>query len=119
MPWPAGSGWRKASKDRSLDMSANHKLTGVIKGRKINGTGNSRGRMAILFTDGSRMTVKTAGVSNGGSTGGTVKGVRHTGTELNLDFEGGEKLTIETAEATSCVMVRDQAGGLGVGGLSG
>ena len=57
-------------------MASNYKLTGVIKGRTISGTGNSLGHMAILFTDGSRMTVKTGGVSNGGSTGGTSRSGR-------------------------------------------
>ena len=68
-------------------MSPNHKLTGVIKGRTINGSSNSGDVMTISFTDGSRMTVKTAGTSNNASTGGTVKGVRQGGTMLEIEFE--------------------------------
>ena len=90
-------------------MSANHKLTAILKGRTITGTGNSNDIMTISFVDGSKMTVKTAGSVNTGSTGGTVRAVRQAGAELSIDFEVGS-LTIPTAEETSCVMVRDKAG---------
>jgi hypothetical protein len=93
-------------------MSANHKLTALLKGRVVNETGNADGRMTISFTDGSKMTVKTAGSTNSGATGGTVKAVRQQGTELNLDLEEGGTLTIPTAEASSCVMVRHKSGAL-------
>ena len=91
-------------------MAPNHKLTNVIKGRVINGTSNSDDVMAISFYDGSKMTVKTAGSSNSASSGGTVKGVHQGGTVLNIDFESGATLSIQTAEATSSVMVRDKDG---------
>jgi molybdopterin-guanine dinucleotide biosynthesis protein len=55
------------------------------------------------------MTIKTAGSVNSASTGGTVAAVRQAGTTLHLDLEGGSTWTIETAEATSSVMVRDRA----------
>ena len=89
-------------------MAPNHKLTNVLEGRAINGTSNSDDVMTISFSDGSKMTVKTAGASNSASSGGTVKGVRQGGTVLNIDFENGETLSIQTAEATSSVMVRDK-----------
>jgi hypothetical protein len=91
-------------------MSPNHKLTGVIKGRTFSGSSNSGDLMTIVFTDGSKMTVKTAGTSNSASTGGTVKGVRQGGTTLELEFEDGGKLATTTAEETASVMVRDSEG---------
>jgi hypothetical protein len=38
--------------------------------------------------------------------------VRQQGTTLSLDMEGGSSWTIETAEATSCVLVRGKDHGL-------
>ncbi len=89
-------------------MASNHKLTGVLKGRVIASTGNADGKMNIGFTDGSTMTIKTAGSSNSASTGGTIKAVRQADTTLNLDMEDGSTLQVQTAEATSSVMVRDK-----------
>lgn len=89
-------------------MASNHKLTALIAGRTIANSANADGKMSLGFTDGSTMTVKTAGNSNSASTGGTVKAVRQDGTTLGLDFEDGSTLTITTAEATSSVMVRDK-----------
>jgi hypothetical protein len=90
-------------------MASNHKLTAVIAGRTIASSANADGKMIIGFTDGSTMTVKTAGNSNSASTGGAVKAVRQAGTTLDLDFEDGSTLEITTAEATSSVMVRDKS----------
>ncbi len=42
-------------------MTSNHKLTGVLKGRTICGTSNQGDVLTILFDDGSKMTVQTAG----------------------------------------------------------
>ena len=70
-------------------MTSNHKLTGVLQGRTINGTSNSGDTLTIHFTDGSQMTVQTTGSSNSASSGGTIKGVRQQGTTLALDFEAG------------------------------
>jgi len=91
-------------------MSANHKLTALIKGRTISGTGTTGEVMTVSFSDGSKMTIRTAGATNTGPTGGTVKSVRQAGSELSIDFEGQPTLTIPTAEETSCVMVRDKSG---------
>lgn len=88
-------------------MAANDKLTGVLKGRVISETSNNNDQMVITFTDGSKMEVKTSGSVNAGP-GGTIDKVRQEGTELDLDFEDGSTLQITTAEATSCVMVRDK-----------
>ena len=89
-------------------MASNHKLTAVIAGRSISGSSNADGKMTINFTDGSTMTIKTAGNSNSASTGGTIKAVRQADTTLDLDFENGGTLEITLAEATSSVMVRDK-----------
>ncbi len=91
-------------------MASNHKLTSLLAGRTISGTGNSGDALTISFDDGSKMTVQTAGSSNSASTGGTVQAVRQQGTTLSLDFAGGGTLEILTAEETSSVMVRDKSG---------
>jgi hypothetical protein len=90
-------------------MAANRKLSGVIKGRTISGTGNKDGKMLIHFTDGSSMTVKTADTgSNSAVSGGTVKSVTQADTRLTLVFEDDTKQDITLAEATSSVMLRDK-----------
>ena len=91
-------------------MASNHKLTDLLQGRTIAGTSNSNNELTISFTDGSKMTVQTAGSSNSASTGGTIKAVRQEGTRLSLDMEGGSTLEIPLAEETSSVMVRDASG---------
>jgi hypothetical protein len=91
-------------------MASNHKLTGILKGRTISGTSNQGNVLTILFDNGSKMTVQTAGSSNSAATGGTVKAVRQEGTTLALDFEGGGTLEIPLAEETSSVMARDKNG---------
>ena len=93
-------------------MTSNHKLTGVLKGRTISGTSNEGGVLTILFDDGSKMTVQTAGSSHSAATGGRVQAVRQAGTTLALDFEGGGTMEIPLAEETSSVMVRDKNGGM-------
>ena len=93
-------------------MASNHKLTSLLQGRTIAGTSNSNNVLTISFTDGSKMTVQTAGSSNSASTGGTIKAVRQQGTTLNLDMEGGGTLEIPLAEETSSVMVRDASGSM-------
>jgi len=42
-------------------MTSNHKLTSVIQGRTLSGTSNQGDVLTILFGDGSKMTVQTAG----------------------------------------------------------
>lgn len=93
-------------------MASNHKLTSLLQGRTIAGTSNSNNVLTISFTDGSKMTVQTAGSSNSASTGGTVKSVRQQGTTLSLDMEDGGTLEIPLAEETSSVMVRDGSGAM-------
>ena len=89
-------------------MAANHKLTGVLKGRKITGTQSSGNELKISFDDGSTMTVQTGGSVSSASTGGTVKAVRQQDNRLHLDFEDGGTWEIQTAEPTASVMVRDK-----------
>ena len=91
-------------------MTSNHKLTNLIKGRPLAGTSNQNDVLTVTFTDGSRMTVQTAGSSNSASTGGTIKAVQQQGTTLRLEMEDGSTLDIQTAEETSSVMVRDKNG---------
>jgi len=93
-------------------MASNHKLTSLIQGRTIAGTSNQSNALTLSFSDGSKMTVQTAGSSNSASTGGTVKAVRQQGTTLSLDMESGSTLEIPTAEETSSVMVRAADGAM-------
>jgi hypothetical protein len=89
-------------------MTSNHKLTTLLQGRTISGSANQENVLTIHFTDGSQMTVQTAGSSNSASTGGAIKAVQQQGTTLALDFETGGTMEIPLAEETSCVMVRDK-----------
>ena len=91
-------------------MASNHKLTALLQGRTIAGTSNQNDVLTLSFTDGSQMTVQTAGSSHSASTGGTIKAVRQAGTTLSLDLESGSTLEIQTAEETSSVLVRDAKG---------
>jgi len=45
-------------------MTINHKLTGVIQGRTLSGTSNQGDVLTVLFEDGSKMTVPTAGAAS-------------------------------------------------------
>ena len=95
-------------------MASNQKLTKVIAGRTISGTAQEPGLLTITFSDGSIMRVKTAPSSTNTAANGVaaIKKVRQKGTTLNLDLADGMTLTTQTAEATSSVMLRDQAGKL-------
>lgn len=89
-------------------MTSNHQLTGVLKHRIIASTSNQGNVLTIQFTDGSYMTIQTAGSSNSAATGGTIKAVQQQGTTLALEFEAGAAQEITLAEETSSVMVRDK-----------
>lgn len=92
---------------------ANQKLTKIIAGRTISGTAQVDGLLTISFDDGSTMKIKTAPTSMSvAATGGKILKVRQGGTELDFDLEGGSTVTIQTAEETSSVMLRDKAGKL-------
>src|SRR3978361_1747331 len=92
-------------------MASNQKLTKIIKGRTISGTAQADNVLTIAFSDGSKMTVKTApSNTNSAVTGGVIDKVRQKGAEWNLDLQAGQSITIQTAEATSSVMLRDKAG---------
>ncbi len=45
-------------------MTTNHKLTSLIQGRTISGTSNQGDVLTLLFDDGSKMTVPTAGAAS-------------------------------------------------------
>jgi hypothetical protein len=100
-------------------MSANHKLTAVIRGRIATQLEWQGATALVHFDDGSIMTVRTAGAGSAPpppSAGpgpapavqslGRVRGVRQQGTTLQLDFDDGSTLTLRTAEPTSSVLVR-------------
>jgi frataxin-like iron-binding protein CyaY len=89
-------------------MASNHKLSALLKGRRITGTSNQNDMLTIHFDDGSTMTVKTAGSSNSASTGSAIAAVRQQDMTLHLDFENNSTMTIQTAEPTASVMVRDK-----------
>jgi frataxin-like iron-binding protein CyaY len=92
-------------------MASNQKLIKLIKGRTISGTSQADNVMTITFSDGSKLTVKTAASNtNSAATGGVIDKVRQKGTEFDLDLQGGGTITITTAEATSSVMLRDKNG---------
>ncbi len=94
-------------------MHSNQKLTKLIAGRTISGTGQADGLLTITFDDGSTMKVKVAPANtNSAATGSKVQKVRQEGTEFDLDLEGGLTVKITTAEETSSVMLRDKAGKL-------
>ena len=93
---------------------SNQKLTKLIAGRTISGTSQADGLLTITFDDGSVMKIKVAPANtSSATTGEKVFKVRQSGTELDLDLEGGSTVKIITAEATSSVMLRDKAGTLG------
>ena len=104
----------KVTTERTTAMPhSNQKLTHIIAGRTISGTSQADGLLTITFDDGSVMKIKTAATNtNSAATGGKVAKVRQGGTELDFDLEGGATVTIQTAEATSSVMLRDKAGKL-------
>jgi len=91
-------------------MASNHKLTAVIQGRTITGTGSDGTQMKINFDDGSTMTIQTApSNSASGRMGGKIKAVRQAGTHLDFDLEDGSTLEFTTAEEASCVLLRDKS----------
>lgn len=94
-------------------MAANRKLTGVIGGRTVADVTTEGGTATISFEDGSTMTVKTgAAAPTVLPAGAKVKAARQQGTQLSLEIGDQKSVDIETAEATSCVMVRDKGGAL-------
>lgn len=94
-----------------MNMAANHKLTAIIAGREITGFVEHAGVLVITFSDGSVMKVKTASVVEQKlPTKPIIKKVRQQGTKLDFDLVDGSTYTIQTAEATSSVILRDKAG---------
>ncbi len=90
-------------------MTSNHKLSALLKGRAVTTVAFEDVQLSVTFSDGSLMTVQTNGDATGGIPGATVQAVRQADTTLVLDFEDGTTMQIITAEATSCVMVRDRS----------
>ena len=95
-------------------MAANHKLTAVIKGRRVTGADQESTTARVRFDDGSVMTVQLALADTpaAAQAPGRVSGVRQAGTTLQLDYEGGGTLELHTAEPTASVMLRAADGSL-------
>ena len=94
-------------------MHSNQKLTKIIAGRTISGTSQADNILSITFDDGSVMKIKVAPAgTNDATTGGKVLKVQQEGTVLCLVLTDGSSVKIETAEATSSVMLRDKSGKL-------
>lgn len=95
-------------------MASNQKLTRIIAGRTIQASAQEMGLLTLTFSDGSVMKVEVApSATNAAVNAGVkVKKVRQKGTELDLDFEDGTTCTVQTAEATSSVLLKDKAGKL-------
>ena len=91
-------------------MATDQKLTDILKGRRISGTQNRGDTLTISFTDGSQMTVTTAGSSNSASTGGTIAAVRQAAATLYLDMDGGATLAVPTVETADGISVQDKNG---------
>jgi hypothetical protein len=89
-------------------MSSNHKLTAVLHGRTITGSAVGDDQLTIRFDDGSVMTIYVATGSSVSPTSGTVDKVRQDGDTLDLDMTDGISVTIETAEPTACIIVRNK-----------
>ncbi len=95
-------------------MAANHKLTKVIKGRTIKSASAGVDALLITFDASSTLKIKVAApVPSDTLNGHTIKGVRQSGTTMNLDFTDGSNAQLTLAEATSSVMLRDGQGTMG------
>lgn len=83
-------------------MTPNHKLTQVIKGRKIVGTSNADGKMTVTFDDGSTMKIKTGAADVGAATeaDATDASVSSTRSSQNV-ASGGANATATNATATN------------------
>jgi len=91
-------------------MARNQKLTAVLKGREAAQVNASADPLVITFSDGSVMTVRLGAPAPQPLTLGTVSAVRQKDCELVFLYQDGRSLTLVTAEATSCVLLRDRAG---------
>jgi hypothetical protein len=94
-------------------MAANKKLTPILTGRTVASLSQFENLLSILFSDGSTMSIKTAGpVAGLEGAAPTVDKVRQTGALMNLDFVDGTTAEIALAEAMSSVILRDKVGRL-------
>jgi hypothetical protein len=89
-------------------MASNHKLTAVLKGRRITGVDNANGAAVVHFDDGSTMSVRLAPGAQASPppSVGAVRAIRQQDTTLDIDLDTGATLELRTAEATSSVLVR-------------
>ncbi len=74
------------------------KLSGLLKGRTISGTGNADNALTIHFSDNSQLVVQTQGNTNSASTGGTVEAVEQTEGSLTLHLQGGGTFAVPIAD---------------------
>jgi len=92
---------------------ANHNLAELLLGRRISGTGQSSSGLIMSFTDGSKLTVKTApSNTNRAATGASVEKVRQSvdPPSLCLDLDDGTTFGVDLANATSSITLRDKGG---------
>ena len=90
-------------------MARNQKLTHTLQGRSFNAVRREDQNLVFDLNDGSTMWVKTVMSQTPLpeiKTGDLVHAVRQQNTDFTLDFESGASLSLQTAEATSCVLVR-------------
>ena len=92
-------------------MALNQKLTPLIAGRTIQTAEWYDNMLIIGFVDGSILKIKTSTVGMVDELyARTILKVRQRGTIMNMDFTDDNSAAINLAEATSSVMLRDQAG---------
>ena len=93
-------------------MASNQKLTRLIAGRAIKASAQADNLLTLTFSDDSTMRIKVAPAATNAAVnaGAKVKKVRQKGTGFDLDFEDNTTWTVQLAEATSSVLLRDHAG---------
>lgn len=91
-------------------MARNQKLTNILQGRTIVSAQTEGNTLVLLLSDGSRLSIRIAGDCPPVAVGGTVAAVRQANTTLIFDLQDGSSLTFQTAEPTSCVLLRDKNG---------
>lgn len=88
-------------------MTPNHKLTNVIKGRKIVETSNAAGKMIVTFDDGSTMKIKSDDVTNHVTTDSITDvttgkvAVAQSSTRLDENATASPSETVTTSTASS------------------
>ncbi len=94
-------------------MALNRKLTPLIAGRTVKSAARADDGLHINFGDGSVLRIKTGGTAAPSITAGAaVKEVLQKADLFTLNFADGSSVEIKLAEATSSVMLRNNAGAM-------